>query len=169
MIRALRILAAGIFVVALSSCGTDTGADGATETRAGGTGTGTGTSTSTAAPPNVAGSYDPGVDQQAVLAPVRAFVDAVAAKSADQLLASFADDGVVIDVSRRIEGPDAIRRWAENETLPGTLTVLRVVETTGGTQRLLVRFASGGSGGFEAHYTFTTANDRISELNMQYA
>lgn len=166
MNRVMRVLAAGVFVVALSSCGADTstGDNAGAPQQAGATGpTGKWHSASTA------GSYDPNVDKEAVLAPVRAFVDAVAAKNADQLLATFTDDGVVIDVSRRIEGHDAIRRWAENETLPGKLTVLQIVETADSNQRLLVRFAAGGSGGFEAHYTFATEGDLISELDMQYA
>jgi hypothetical protein len=40
----------------------------------------------------------------ALLAPVRVFVDPVAAKSADQVADGFTEDGVVIDVSRRIQG-----------------------------------------------------------------
>jgi SnoaL-like domain len=105
----------------------------------------------------------------ALLAPVRTFVDAVAARSADRVADGFATDGVVIDVSRRIEGREAIRRWAANETVTGILTVLRVVQTDGGQQRLLVRFAPGGSGGFEANYTFTVDGERIAVLDMQYA
>lgn len=163
VVRVMRVLAAGAFVVSLSSCGADTsaGSNAGTPQQIG--------ATSKGHPVAAAGSYDSDVDQKAVLVPVRAFVDAVAAKNADQLLAAFTDDGVVIDVSRRIEGRDAIRRWAENETLPGKLTVLKVMDTTDSTQRLLVRFAAGSSGGFQAHYTFATENGLISELDMQYA
>ncbi|HEX6685908.1 MAG TPA: nuclear transport factor 2 family protein [Candidatus Limnocylindrales bacterium] len=111
----------------------------------------------------------PAVDPGALMAPVRAFVDAVAAKDADKVVAAFADNGVVIDVSRRIEGREAIRRWAANETITGTLTVLQIAESGTDRQRLLVRFAPGGSGGFQASYAFTVAGGRISLLDMQYA
>jgi hypothetical protein len=109
------------------------------------------------------------VDQQSLLPPVRAFANAVAAKDRDALVRSFASNGVVIDAGRRIEGADAIRRWATNESITGTLTLLQIVESSGNRQRLLTRFAPGGSGGFEAYYTFDVAEDRITQLDLQYA
>jgi len=101
--------------------------------------------------------------------PVRSFVDAVAAKDADKVADAFTSDGVVIDVSRRIEGHQAIRQWAANELVTGTLAVVRQLCAQGDRQCLLVRFAPGGSGGFEANYTFTISADRITTLDMQYA
>ena len=111
----------------------------------------------------------PAGDPGTLLAPVRLFVDAVAARDADRVVQAFTGDGVVIDVSRRIEGREALRRWAANETITGTLTVLRVVQNGTDRQRLLVRFAPRGTGGFSAHYTFTVAGGRIAQLDMQYA
>jgi hypothetical protein len=142
----------GIVAVALVGCGGSSKPSGAPGVAGGGSST--------------AGSSD----SAALLAPVRVFVNAVAAKAADKVAEAFTEDGVVIDVSRRIEGREAIWQWAANETVTGILTVLRVVQTDGDRlQRLLVRFAPGGSGGFEANYTFTVTGDRIAVLDMQYA
>jgi hypothetical protein len=144
--RLVGAVLGGIVAVALIGCG--------------------GSSESSGTPGIASGSSDPA----ALLAPVRVFVNAVAAKAADEVADSFTEDGVVIDVSRRIEGREAIRQWAANETVTGVLTVLRVVQTDGDRlQRLLVRFAPGGSGGFEADYTFTVTGHRIAVLDMQYA
>ena len=151
----MRILTIGIVAALLFGCaGPDEDSDPA------GAGTGASTTVESSAP-----AADPGT----LLAPVRAFVDAVAAKDADKVVDTFTDGGVVIDVSRRIEGREAIHRWAANETITGTLTVLQVVQTEADRQQLLVRFAPGGTGGFEASYTFDLANDRIAMLDMQYA
>jgi hypothetical protein len=109
------------------------------------------------------------VNPDELLPAVRAFVAAVAAKDAGQVADTFNANGVVIDVSRRIEGRDAIQRWAANETVTGTLTVLQVVRNAADSQQLLVQFAPGGTGGFRANYTFTVDDSRISTLDMQYA
>lgn len=151
-----RTLAACVAAVWLLGCGSGDADDAPPVGAAGGP------ATPTTEPPEA-------VHRQALLPPVRAFVDAVAAKNADALVQAFASNGVVIDVSRRIEGTDAIRQWATNESTTGTLTVLQVVESSDNRQRLLVRFAPGGSGGFEAYYTFDIATDRITVLDLQYA
>ncbi|MCK2215582.1 MBL fold metallo-hydrolase [Actinomadura sp. ATCC 31491] len=84
-----------------------------------------------------------------LLAPVSAYVDAVNGGNLDALAATFAADAQVIDVGRRIQGRAAIRACAANEVIGGTLTVIRVAENRSGHQRLLVRFAPGGTGGFD--------------------
>ncbi|MEW9552351.1 MBL fold metallo-hydrolase [Nonomuraea sp. NPDC050783] len=102
-------------------------------------------------------------------APVRAYVDAVNGGNLDALTESFAPDAQVIDVGRRIQGRAAIRAWAAGEVIGGTLTVLRVVESRPGHQRLLVRFAPGGTGGFAAYYTFTVNGASITRAELAYA
>ncbi|TQF04889.1 nuclear transport factor 2 family protein [Kitasatospora acidiphila] len=98
----------------------------------------------------------------------RAYVDAVAAKNLDGLVAAFAPDGVVVDVGRQIRGRDAIRQWAGNEVIGGRLTVLRATARPGGTTMLVV-FAPGGSGGFRADYAFDLSGGLISRAELTYA
>ncbi|MEU4328997.1 MBL fold metallo-hydrolase [Nonomuraea dietziae] len=102
-------------------------------------------------------------------APVSAYVNAVNGRNLDALAESFAPDAQVIDVGRRIQGRAAIRAWAANEVIGGTLTVIRVAENRPGHQRLLVRFAPGGTGGFEAYYTFTVNGSSITKAELTYA
>ncbi|MFJ4688123.1 nuclear transport factor 2 family protein [Streptomyces sp. NPDC088789] len=96
------------------------------------------------------------------------YVDAVADKDLDALVAAFHPDAQLIDVGREFNGHDEIRAWADNEVIGGKLTVLEDNPKSDGTT-LLVRFAPGGTGGFEANYEFTSRDGRISELNLQYA
>ena len=74
-----------------------------------------------------------------------------------------------MDVSRRIEGQDAVRRWADDEVMGGALEVIET-ETRPGGVRLLVHWAPAGSTGWRAYYTFeATPDGRIAEANLQYA
>jgi hypothetical protein len=108
--------------------------------------------------------------QGAAVAPAaRAYVDAVGRQDLDGLVAAFAEDGVVVDVSRRIEGRDAIRTWADREVIGGSLRVDGVTELEPGVQRLRVHWAPGGSGGWAADYTFTVSGAGITEADLQYA
>jgi hypothetical protein len=61
-----------------------------------------------------------------VPAEVMVYVNAVNQNNLDSLALSFAPDGSVIDVSRRITGRSAIRTWAGNEVIGGTLRVLEI-------------------------------------------
>ncbi|MCP2354867.1 hypothetical protein HD597_001887 [Nonomuraea thailandensis] len=99
----------------------------------------------------------------------QAYVDAVNAGDLDALVASFAPDAVIVDVSRSIEGHDAIRRWAGDEVIGGTLRVLSVAERRADGQKLLVHWAPGGSGGWRAHYDFTIGDGLIVKADLQYA
>lgn len=103
-----------------------------------------------------------------VAGPAQAYVDAVNAGDLDALVAAFAPDGLVVDVSRRIEGRDAIRAWAGAEVIGGTLRVLEVAAKPGG-QDLLVHWAPGGSAGWRAHYRFTMTATTITTADLQYA
>jgi ketosteroid isomerase-like protein len=111
---------------------------------------------------------DPGEGAGTVDAAGRRYVDAVNAKDLDALAESFAEDGLVIDVSREIRGRDAIRGWADAEVIGGSLRVLEVTPMEGG-QDLLVHWAPKGSDGWRAHYRFTYADDRIVKADLQYA
>lgn len=120
---------------------------------------------STTAPAPSASAVTSGVSPGA-----QAYVDAVNNGDLDALVRSFAPTGEVVDVSRTISGPDAIRRWADAEVIGGTLQVLDIVERRQDGQKLLVRWVPKGSpGGFNAHYDFTIADGRITKAALQYA
>ncbi|NUW46134.1 MBL fold metallo-hydrolase [Nonomuraea rhodomycinica] len=104
-----------------------------------------------------------------LLAPVSAYVAAVNGRDLDALAGAFAADAELVDVGRRFRGRAAIRDWARAEVIGGTLTVLRVAENRPGYQRLLVRFAPGGRGGFDAFYAFTVDGSSITEAELTYA
>lgn len=104
-----------------------------------------------------------------LLSPVAAYVDSVNAEDLDGLAGAFATDAELVDVGRRFQGREAIRGWADREVIGGTLTVVRVVEQRDGYQKLLVRFAPGGVGGFDAHYAFTIAGTFIARADLTYA
>jgi hypothetical protein len=95
-------------------------------------------------------------------------VDAVNNKDLDALVAAFAEDGTIVDVTRRITGRAAIRTWAEDEVIGGRLQVFTVSPMAGG-QDLLVQWAPAGSTGWRAHYRFTYAGDLIAVADLQYA
>ncbi|MFD3508585.1 nuclear transport factor 2 family protein [Nocardia sp. NPDC058666] len=98
----------------------------------------------------------------------RRYLDAVANRDADALAAAFALDAVVIDVSRQIRGRDAIRTWAAAEVIGGIYTLLGNTPRPGGTT-MLVRFQPGGTGGFNANYSFDIADNLITRADLQYA
>ncbi|WP_413751782.1 nuclear transport factor 2 family protein [Streptomyces sp. R-74717] len=104
----------------------------------------------------------------AVAPAAQAYVDAVADKDLEALVYAFHFDAQLIDVDRKFTGHDAIRDWARNEVIGGKLTVLKNTPKSNGTT-LLVRFAPGGTGGFEANYEFDVRDGRIARLNLQYA
>jgi hypothetical protein len=108
------------------------------------------------------------VESGSAAGPARCYVDAVNDEDLDALVGCFAPDGVVVDVSRRIEGRDAIREWAANEVIGGTLRVIRSEPRPGGV-RLLVHWAPAGSEGWRAYYTFEVREGRIVVAELQYA
>ncbi|GAA2322465.1 hypothetical protein GCM10010149_89510 [Nonomuraea roseoviolacea subsp. roseoviolacea] len=107
--------------------------------------------------------------QDGLLAPVSAYVTAVNGRDLDALAGAFAADAELVDVGRRFRGRAAIRDWARAEVIGGALTVVRVAESRPGHQRLLVRFAPGGQGGFEAFYAFTVEGSSITRAELTYA
>ncbi|MEV4174344.1 nuclear transport factor 2 family protein [Nonomuraea sp. NPDC049709] len=104
-----------------------------------------------------------------VTAAARAYVDAVNARDLDALVAAFASDAEIVDVSRSIRGHDAIREWAGNEVIGGTLRVVSIAENRADGQKLLVHWAPAGSGGWRAHYDFTVRDGRVVRADLQYA
>lgn len=72
--------------------------------------------------------------------PARAYVEPVNGKDLEALVAAFIEEGEVVDVTRWIKGPDAVRMWASDEVIGGALWVLEVTTTVVG-QDLLVRWA----------------------------
>lgn len=106
--------------------------------------------------------------QASVETAARCYVDAVNAEDLDALVGCFVSNGVVADVSRRIEGPDAVREWAGNEVMGGSLRVLEEEPRPNGT-RLLVHWAPAGSDGWRAYYSFEVQDGRIVVADLQYA
>ncbi|MFI6517540.1 nuclear transport factor 2 family protein [Spirillospora sp. NPDC050679] len=119
--------------------------------------------------PTTQASAPPSVPAGGLLPPVSAYVRAVNAKDLDGVAKAFAPNAELVDVGRGFRGREAIRGWAEREVIGGTLTVSRVVENRTGYQKLLVRFAPGGTGGFAAHYAFTVDGAAITRADLTYA
>lgn len=159
--------ACGIALAAtlLAGCGGDGDADKARDTPAAGAGSEVVVTTDATNAAPTTGQ----VDASALLAPVAAYVTAVNGKDLDGLVRAFAPSAEIVDVGRSIRGHDAIRRWAQAEVIGGTLSVTRVAESREGHQRLLVRFAPGGTGGFAAYYAFTVEGDTITRAELTYA
>ena len=104
-----------------------------------------------------------------VPAEVMAYVNAVNQNNLDSLALSFAETATIVDVSRRIVGREAIRTWARNEVMGGTLRVVEINARETGRIRVLVHWAPRGSAGWRAWYTFTYRDGRLSEADLQYA
>jgi hypothetical protein len=160
-------LAATVLLTACSDSEDDTAADGPTTTVSATQDSGAAATTEpgeTKEADDVASSDNPGgIDPAA-----QKYVDAVADEDLDALVAAFHPDAELTDVGREFKGHDEIRDWADNEVIGGKLTVLKNTPKSDGTT-LLVRFAPGGSGGFEANYEFTSRDGLITKLDLQYA
>ncbi|MFC7583848.1 nuclear transport factor 2 family protein [Nonomuraea antimicrobica] len=132
-------------------------------------GTGTGAGSGTPPPPPATTTTATAAAVQGVDRAAQAYVDAVNARDLEALVASFAQDAEIVDVSRSIRGHDAIREWAGNEVIGGTLRVVSIAEDRPDGQKLLVHWAPAGSGGWRAHYDFTVGGGRIVKADLQYA
>ncbi|MFC4009355.1 nuclear transport factor 2 family protein [Nonomuraea purpurea] len=151
-----RTVTVAVAVLAMTACGAAPEALEMSEVPAGTTAPATST-------PSAPGSASD------VVAAARAYVDAVNARDLDALVASFARDAEIVDVSRSIRGHDAIRAWADREVIGGTLRVVSIAERRADGQKLLVHWAPAGSGGWQAHYDFTVGGGRIVKADLQYA
>jgi hypothetical protein len=110
---------------------------------------------------------DPTLNQVPLAA--RLYINAVNQNNLDSLVSSFATNGQILDVSRTIAGQAAIRTWARNEVMGGTLRVIEINQQRPGHVRLLVHWAPRGSAGWRAWYTFSYENNRITLADLQYA
>jgi hypothetical protein len=99
----------------------------------------------------------------------RNYINGVNNNNLDCVTNSFASNGVVVDVTRRIEGRAAIHTWANNEVMGGSLRVIEIHQETSSRVRLLVHWAPRGSNGWRAWYTFEYANGFITLADLQYA
>ncbi|WP_410793476.1 nuclear transport factor 2 family protein [Kribbella sp. C-35] len=146
--RAVGPLVAAAIVLTLAGCGRpsaapEEGRRSSEPAPSSGSGASSGTGGSSSA--GTTAPYD-------VLPAARTYVDAVNRRDLDGLVNAFRPDGQVVDVSRTITGRDAIRTWARNEVIGGSLRVVRVVERRPDGQKLLVHWAPAGSNGWPAHY-----------------
>jgi hypothetical protein len=150
----LAVLAAAVLAIAvIRSDGTDT--SGSTDTPA----------TETAEPEGA----DPQNPNATKLDPaVQAYADAVAAEDLDAFVNAFAENGEVIDVSRPIRGHEAIRSWAQNEVIGGSMEVLDIKPVENG-QDVLVRWTTASGSSWEAYYLFEVSDDKIIKVTFRYA
>lgn len=105
--------------------------------------------------------------------PAQCYFSAVAETDLESLTQCFQPDAVIIDVSRKISGIEAIRTWADNEVMGGRYEVLSTVSQTPDRIKLLIRFIPPGYGssasGFKAYYTFDFKDGKIIRMDLQYA
>ncbi|MFJ9217006.1 nuclear transport factor 2 family protein [Streptomyces sp. NPDC102383] len=100
---------------------------------------------------------------------VRGYVDAIAARDVNALVAVFAPWAIVDDTGRRFGGRSAIRGWARDEVIGGRLTVLRTTPGPQGPTVLLHFDPAGFMAGFRARYTFDVDHDVITRVTLRYA
>ena len=113
------------------------------------------------------------ISPETIAGPARCYFDAAGKSDMSALRACFKDDAVIIDVSRKIAGIEAIGRWARDEVFGGRYTVLKIVSREKDTLKLLITFAPPGYGegsqGFKAHYSFEFSDGKILKMDLQYA
>lgn len=98
----------------------------------------------------------------------RCYVEAVNQRALDDLIACFASDAVVVDINRRITGPDDIRRWAEDALIGGRLQVLKDRPYEGGAA-ILMRWAPRGADGWLVWYRFEFRDGKLVLVHRQNA
>jgi hypothetical protein len=99
----------------------------------------------------------------------RNYINGVNNNNLDSVTNSFAFDGVLLDVTRRIKSRAAIRKWANNEVMGGSLRTIEIHQETSSKVRLVVYWAPRGSNGWKGWYTFEYANGFITPTDLQYA
>ncbi len=110
------------------------------------------------------------ISPESIATPARCYFDAAGKSDLKPLRACFHKDAVIIDVSRKIAGIEAISRWAQDEVFGGRYTILQIVSEEKNTLKLLIKFAPQGySQGFKAHYTFEFSDGKIIRMDLQYA
>lgn len=89
------------------------------------------------------------------------------AKDIDAYMACFNEDAEMIDVSRRFQGQDAIRAWAQREVIPGgdTFKHREILEAEDGYAKTEVNWLS-----WIVHYSYWwNAEGKITRMSLQYA
>lgn len=100
---------------------------------------------------------------------VDAFVDAWNADDVSAFVATFTEDGVLIDAGRRMDGGEAIGDFAESELMNYDVRILSVESSSADSQVLLAQVTRGGGEGFRASFDFTLSGDRISVADLSFA
>ena len=90
----------------------------------------------------------------------RCYIDAINDRDLDALVACFAPGAVVVDNTRRIAGPDHIRRWAKDTIIGGRLTVRKDRPYAGGAA-ILLHWAPRGAGGWLVWCRFEFRDDQL--------
>lgn len=88
-------------------------------------------------------------------------------KGIDAYMACFAEDAEMIDVSRRFNGQDAIRAWAEREVIPkgDTFRHRKILEQSYGYAKTEVNWLN-----WVVHYSYWWNEDgKITRMSLQYA
>jgi len=98
----------------------------------------------------------------------RCFVEAINGRDPPSVMACFAPDGVVIDINRRVQGPDAIYRWARERVIGGRLEVLKERPYAGGTA-VLMHWAPRGDAGWLVWYRFEFRDGKLTLVDRQNA
>jgi hypothetical protein len=97
------------------------------------------------------------------------YVAGVKSEDLERVLGCFAEGAVVIDVTRRFEGIEAIRGWAGRELIGGRVTIISVEPQNPNLYRCLVTWSAGGTSAFRAWYIFEVEGGRILSLQFEYA
>lgn len=88
-------------------------------------------------------------------------------KDINAYMACFAEDAVMIDVSRNFSGKDAIQRWALNEVIPygQSFSHRKILEREAGYAKTEVKWSS-----WVAHYHYWWNDEgKITQMSLQYA
>jgi hypothetical protein len=97
------------------------------------------------------------------------YFDAVAAKDAEAVGACMSDDARILDVSREIEGREAIVKWAADEVIGGAYEVHELAWGKDGVQILLTFKPKGAAAGFKANYVMSLRGGKIATMALSYA
>lgn len=95
------------------------------------------------------------------------YQSATNARDIDAYIGCFVDDALMIDVSREVEGQDAIRTWALREVVPhgDTFAHRRILEETPGYAKTEVNWLA-----WVVHYAYWWNDDgKITKMSLQYA
>jgi len=97
------------------------------------------------------------------------YLEGVEKDQSEILILGFTEDGRVLDVSRTIEGRQAIKRWADKEVLSLEYSVGKIVFTKKGARLYNnIRFGQNTSG-FYASYDLDLKEGLIHFSDLQYA